>query len=334
MANELATIEKQLDLYRPKFADVLRGSPIAPARLMRTVLVSCERTPRLLECSRSSLLSSAMTAAVLQLECDSILGQGYIIPYNVKGTLTAQFQLGYKGLGTLAARSGFIISAGIYREGDDWHYVQGSAPRLEHFPSLTGAKDRRILAAYAVARSNALPSIFSVLPIDDVMAIKNKSQGAKKPDSPWNDPAVGFPAMAEKSARRRLARSMPLNADTRLLHLAAGLDEATEERGLPAYVEPERGLVVDGQAETLTDGPQPAQVDLTTFRIHYVDGTHADAPTPGKWCEVVRRALALAPDRGRLDAFWQANAQALHMVQQIDPDGALEVVAAYNERIR
>jgi hypothetical protein len=68
------------------------------------------------------------------------------------------------------------------------------------------------------------------------MAVKAKSPGAARSDSPWNDPAIGFPAMCQKTAKRRLARSMPLN----VMQQAARMDEAVDEQGAPAWISPTR----------------------------------------------------------------------------------------------
>ena len=49
---------------------------------------------------------------------------------------------------------------------------------------------------------------------------------------PWNDPKVGYPAMAEKTAKRRLARIVPFEINKERFLKAARLDEAHDEQGL------------------------------------------------------------------------------------------------------
>jgi hypothetical protein len=87
------------------------------------------------------------------------------------------------------------------------------------------------------------PAVVEVLDIDELMAVKAKSPGAARSDSPWNDPAIGFPAMCQKTAKRRLARSMPLN----VMQQAARMDEAVDEQGAPAWISPDKGVVIDGE---------------------------------------------------------------------------------------
>lgn len=242
--NELTVVEKNLSLLKPKFSDVLAGSQLSPERLMRTIMISLERLPSLRECTMDSIEQAAMTAAVLNLEVDGVTGQGYLIPFkdNKRGIRLAQFVIGYKGYNTLAARSGYSINAAVVRAGDDFKYELGTNPRISHTPSPLPSSSRDITHAWACATSNHLPPIINVLSIDDILAVKARSAGARKSDSPWNDALVGFAAMAEKTCRRRLARSMPLN----VMQLASAYDVATQEMGLVGHLDPDKGLVLDG----------------------------------------------------------------------------------------
>jgi recombination protein RecT len=234
--NALIAIEQQLRPLAPRFAEVL-GNLMPVERLIRTVLVSVERTPRLLECNRQSLFNAAMSAACLGLEVDGVTGQAFLIPFKDR----AQLLVGYKGFNTLGARSGLTITGAVVREDDAFEYELGDRAFVRHRPKLGGKG--RIIAAWATATALDRPPVISVLSIDDILAIKARSPAARKEDSPWNDPHIGFPAMAEKSAKRRLARSLPLN----VMQLAARLDEAVEEQGRHAFITPERGLQIEGE---------------------------------------------------------------------------------------
>jgi recombination protein RecT len=199
-----AAVEKQLELLSPQFAQVL-GEIMSPARLIRTVMVSLDRTPKLFECDRQSIFIAAMSAACLGLEVDGVTGQAFILPF--KGR--AQLITGYKGYNTMAGRGGYSIRGAVVREGDgfEWDKANGI---VVHKPKI-GAGDRRIIGAWSLAASRTLPPIAEFIEIDDLMELRNRAPGSRKPESPWNDPKVGFPAMCEKTAKRRLARSMPLN---------------------------------------------------------------------------------------------------------------------------
>ena len=236
MSNALAVFEQQLQPLKPRFQDVL-GDLMPVDRLIRTVLVSVERAPKLLDCNRQSLFNAAMSAAVLGLEVDGITGQAFLIPYGDR----AQLVIGYKGYNTMAARSGLTVQGAVVREGDKFMYQLGTGGSVTHIPVL-GSRER-IVGAWAVAEANNRPPVISVLSMQDIIDVKNKSPGARKPDSPWNDEKIGFPAMAEKTCKRRLARSMPLN----VMQLGAKLDETFEERGRGAWLDEKRRLHVEGE---------------------------------------------------------------------------------------
>lgn len=256
MANDLAIIENNLTAIAPEFMQAIPPAirEIMPAeRLIRTLMVSLERNERLQQCSMASLVNAAWSAAVLGLEIDGYTGQAFLVPYKIKGVLTAQLQIGYKGFNTLMARSGYTPNSGVYREGDGFDYELGSNPYIKHLPMLgRGSTKRNILAAWASATPQVGAPMCAVLSIEDVMAVKARSKGAKERESPWNDMAVGFPAMAEKTAKRRLARQMPLN----VVQLASALD-TMGEIGRLTHIEPKsRMLVVD--QKTVDD---PATLD-------------------------------------------------------------------------
>jgi len=234
-------LETQLRPLAPHFAQVL-GRTMPVERLMRTVMISVERLPMLLTCDRQSIFNAAMSAACLGLEVDGVTGQAYLIPF--KGR--AQLVIGYKGYTTLAARSGITITGNVVREGDEFDYQLGTAAFVRHKPK--GSKGR-ITHAWACAQSLDRPAVVEVLDIDELMAVKAKSPGAKRSDSPWNDPSIGFPAMCQKTAKRRLARSMPLN----VMQQAARMDEAVDEQGASAWISPDKGVVIDRE---FSDAPR------------------------------------------------------------------------------
>jgi hypothetical protein len=98
-------------------------------------------------------------------------------------------------------------------------------------------------------------------------------------ESPWNDPAIGFFAMCSKTAKRRLARMMPLN----VMQHASRLEEAFEEQGRLAYIDPAKGVIVapdpvhEPTSTMLTQSPS----DLTPQDGEGVPGdTPASSGTP------------------------------------------------------
>ncbi len=88
-----------LEKYKSSFQRVLGER--AP-QFMSSVIQVANSSRYLKACKPESVVSAAMTAAVLDLPIDKNLGFAHIVPY---GDM-AQFQLGYKGIVQLALRSG------------------------------------------------------------------------------------------------------------------------------------------------------------------------------------------------------------------------------------
>lgn len=326
MASELAIIERQLALLEPRFAEVLQSSGIPAERIMRTVLISIERMPKLLECTQSSILQAAMTAACLGLEVDGVTGQGFLIPFGGK----AQFVIGYKGMNTMAARSGYTINGGLIREGDDFDFQLGTGGYIRHKPRFP-AKGK-IIGAWAVAEApGRSPIIGAPLDIDQLMAVKDKSPGAKKSDSPWNNPEIGFPAMCEKTAKRRLARSMPLN----IMVMGAALSEAYEERGQHAHIHPRDGLIIEGEAQPLgnIDKGVP-NLERLRFAVALSDGGERSFPTAEQWLGGIKMMLGKLTNAEDLQAFEERNREAIAAVHRSNSAAAMAVAGAIEERRR
>jgi phage RecT family recombinase len=259
MGSELAIFEAQLKPLTNQFEDVL-ADRMPVARLTRTLFMACEKTPKLLDCNRQSLINAGMTFAVLALETDGVTGQGYLLPFaNV-----AQPVIGYKGYNTIGARSRITITGNVVREGDVYDFDLGEG-WVKHKSTAAGSEGR-IIAAWAKAAASDRPAIVEWLWLPQLEAVKKKSPGAKKSDSPWNDPGVGLPAMYGKTAKRRLARSTPMEWARPEFQLAARMEEAFDEQGRHSFISPTRGVVIEGDRSPIADrepSPTPDLADLT-----------------------------------------------------------------------
>jgi recombination protein RecT len=253
MSNDLTIFERQLQPLAPSFAQVL-GAVMPVERLMRTIVVSAERNPELLTCNRQSLFNAAMTFAVLGLEVDGVTGQGFLIPF--KGVV--QPVIGYLGYNTLAARAGMTVTGRVVRQGDGLEFDEATGV-VHHCRKLggeSGPEKKRIVGAWARAAALDRPPVVRVLSIDELLAVKAKSPRGQKP--PWADEEIGFPAMCEKTAKRRLRRDMPLN----VYQKAARMEEVFEEQGKPSWIHPDKGVMAgDGEviAPTYDDRTPSAQ---------------------------------------------------------------------------
>lgn len=91
-----------------KFSEVLGKNS---SQFVTSLLSTVNNNKLLARASNESIMTSAMTAATLNLPIQPSLGFAYIVPYGQN----AQFQLGYKGLIQLAIRSGQVknINSGV-----------------------------------------------------------------------------------------------------------------------------------------------------------------------------------------------------------------------------
>jgi len=236
-----------------------------PERLIKVALVAISRSPKLSQCTPDSILRSLMIAAELGLDPSGNLGQAYLVPYQNKyrGTYECQLIPGYRGLITLARRSGHIkaIEARVVRQKDLFRVKYGLEPELVHKPVLGGEKDREIVAAYAVAVLADGTKQFEVMSREEIDAIRSRSQAAE--EGPWK---TDYAEMAKKTVVRRLCKYLPLSPEE---PIAKALEvENRAEAGepivdlieLPQEEEPEsrtERLVAKLEAAEPESGPQP-----------------------------------------------------------------------------
>lgn len=178
-------------------------------RFTKTIITAASKNPAILECTRESILISVMTAAELGLEPGGALGEGYLVPYSQKGVKTCQFIPGYRGLISLARRSGQIVSieAHVVRDGDEFECEFGLEPKLIHKPN-TGDKLGDVRAAYAVAKIVGGGVQYEMMVKSEIDAIRNRSRAGEF--GPWK---TDYSEMARKTVVRRLFKYLPVSVE-------------------------------------------------------------------------------------------------------------------------
>lgn len=223
-----------LEKMKPEMAKVL-PKHLEPERLLRIALTEMRRNPKLLDCSKESLLGAVMLSAQLGLE-PGPLGHCYLIPYFNKktGTTEVQFQIGYKGMLELVRRSGQIetIDAQVVYENDEFEFEYGLNPKLRHKPNLSGSRGKPI-AVYAIAKFKDGGYSFYVMSVEDVEKIRLKSKSPN--EGPW---VTDWEAMAKKTVIKQLAKYLPLSIEAQR---AVAIDETTKKVS-PTIEEPEEIL--------------------------------------------------------------------------------------------
>jgi len=309
--NRQSALKALFEKSKPAFAQVVPKHFTAD-RVIKLVLAATSRQPELAECTQASLLQCSMTATALGLEPNTPLGHCYLVAYknNKQQIMECTFQLGYKGFIELARRSGHVatIEACPVFENDFFDHCYGLAPRLEHRIAL---KDRGpLIAAYAIAQMRDGARQFRVLGRDDINAAKKASKTSSNPYGPW---ALHEPAMAAKSAIRRLGNQMPLSIEIRgtPMHIVTATDAA--EAGTLIDSETVAELApVDSLEERLSRqaGPEPTPPDL----MHW-EAAIAEATTAEELAAVLKRINAEVPrdaqGRDHLDRLYLSASQRL-----------------------
>ena len=260
------------------------ASELPPAAAGALFLQAASRQPELLQCSNASIWNTIVTSVQLALPIGGPTGQLFAIPYRNRGVLEASPQLGYKGLVTLFARAGITVSARLVYAGllnERFFEAGGSEPRLVHEPEMQAASivradltakqaaasdaadppevsdtdvqaalNAQVSHAYAVARHRDRPPAWVVVDREKLDATRRLSRGARRADSPWNDPH-SWPAMARKTAILRLQAEVPV--DTLDFQRALQIEHHVAEERPMAEFEAGSEMPVTGDEEPTHD---------------------------------------------------------------------------------
>ena len=203
MQNYIKSMEGQIKSALP--------SVMTPERFTRMVLSAISSNTKLASCTPSSFIGAMMSAAQLGLEPNTPLGQAYILPFQNKGVLEAQFQLGYKGLIDLAYRSPQIstIQAHCVYENDVFSYEFGLHPQLIHKPAMDNRGELRCV--YAMFKTSNGGYGFEVM---SKSAIETHGrQYSKSYDSSFSPWKTDFESMAKKTVIKQALKYAPVKAD-------------------------------------------------------------------------------------------------------------------------
>lgn len=226
LAKKYETLRDALEGMRGAIEKVLPPHMVAE-RFVRIALTACRANPKLFECTKDSILSAVMISAQLGLECDGVRGQAYLIPRCVKGTMTACWQPGYKGLRDLAYRSDRVrmVNAEIVYERDFFEIELGSEPRLIHKPPARGSRGQAVGAYAIVFLRDSIP-LWKYMSKEELEA--HRDQYCQRPKfGPWTW-ETDTDAMWLKTCSIKLFKWTPSSIE---MERAIALDEESE-RGL------------------------------------------------------------------------------------------------------
>lgn len=181
-------------------------------RMSRIVLTEFYKVPKLLNCTRESLVGAILQSSQLGLEIGSGMGQAYLIPFENKrkGTTEATFVVGYQGMIELARRSGQIkdIFANVVRASDHFICKRSLEKDILEHEEVYDA-NAPITHIYAVARFVNGGYAYECWPVEKVIAHALKHSKQKwegKLTGTWKD---DFEGMGKKTVVRALFKYLP-----------------------------------------------------------------------------------------------------------------------------
>lgn len=186
------TFKNQVALALPKH--------MTPDRFARVALTAITRTPKLLDCTRESLLKCLMDCSQFGLEPDG--RHAHLIPYKDTCTLI----IDYKGMIALARRSGqvAVFRAELVKENDSFSWRNGVVEHEVNWRQDRGKTD----CVYSYVKFQDGSEDFEVMTLKEVEAIRARSRAANA--GPW---VTDFDEMAKKTVIRRHSKRLTLSPE-------------------------------------------------------------------------------------------------------------------------
>ena len=209
-ANPVAQFRDFLEKQRHQIAAAL-PKHVSPDRMIRLACTEFSKNPLLQKCTPVSVFGSIIQASQLGLEI-GVLGQAYLVPYRnnkAGGIYEAQMIPGYKGLISLARRSGEVssIETHIVYARDEFSLQLGIDSSIKHVPYLEGDRGAPRLV-YGVAKFKDGGHHFEWMPLTEVDRIRARSKASNS--GPW---VTDYEQMVRKTLIRRMANYLPMSIE-------------------------------------------------------------------------------------------------------------------------
>jgi len=222
---------------------------VSPDRMIRLACTEFAKNPLLQKCTPVSVFGAIIQSSQLGLEI-GVLGQAYLVPYrnNKNNTYEAQFIPGYKGLISLARRSGEVtsIETNIVYANDRFDLKLGLDTSVEHVPNLDG--DRGVpRLVYGVAKFRDGGYHFEWMSMGDVNKIRARSKASSS--GPW---VTDYEQMVRKTLIRRMSNYLPMSIE---LQQAIQISDATDE-GRRATIDGDFVVVQDDEQDQQSQAPE------------------------------------------------------------------------------
>lgn len=202
-----------------------------PERIVRIALTTLRINPKLYECDPKSFLAALFQSAQLGLE-PNVNGEAWIIPYNSKKGMMAQFQVGAYGWVKLFFnhQNSVSIQSETVHKNDNFEYDLGSC-EVKHRPPAFGIDRGEVIGYYACATLTNGGRLLKVMSKEEALAYGkrfskcwDKGQGKFMDYTPWKD---HFDAMGKVSVLRQLMKLVPKSVE---IQHALAMDETVKTK--------------------------------------------------------------------------------------------------------
>lgn len=252
--------------------EIKRAIPtgMTPERFTRLSLTAINSTPRLAQCTQTSVLAACMQAAALGLEPNTPLQQCWVLPFENRDEqrFDAQFIMGYRGIITLALRSPGVldVQAREVYAGDEFEHEFGLNEKLRHVPTFDEQSLDDIVQYYGIVR---YPGGGHYWRLVKPHTIEEHRKRSKSPNSPaWRN---DYLPMALKTVIRIISPYMPLSAEA----VAALAADGTAPTSFDDIVKPDDDFI-DTRSREEDDPPDRQDEVARCAECGEVDGGHRD----------------------------------------------------------
>lgn len=210
-------LKQYLTRYESEIATAL-PKHLDARNMIRMALTEASTNKELAGCDPRSFFGAVIECSQLGLAIGKTMGQAYLIPFNNtrENTKTINVIMGYRGMISLARRSGNLHSIGahIVFEGDEFQYLLGDDEKIIHVPKGEYDPERKVVAYYCIARLNDGGIQRAVWSEAQMQKHKERIPAAKSSRSVWNSPiAHDRQEMGKKSMIRAALKYVDLSAD-------------------------------------------------------------------------------------------------------------------------
>ena len=117
-----------------------------------------KRNPKIASCTLESVLGGMLQSLELGLDINSPFNYCFLMPFRnkSKGTMEAQFVLGYPGIIEIMYESERVlkVNSQLVYENDEFEYEEGLDTHLFHKPAIKGNRGKRVASYTAIKLDN------------------------------------------------------------------------------------------------------------------------------------------------------------------------------------